>query len=309
MAGRSKIEWTDSTFNPWVGCTKVARGKGAPSACDFCYAEKWAKRSGQVEWGNHSRRRTTDAYWRSPLSWNGRASAFQAAHRRRQRVFCASLADVFDNQVDPAWRADLFSLIRTCDQLDWQLLTKRPQNILKMLPPDWGDGYPNVWLGTTTEDALAYKQRVPFLLDVPAAIHFVSYEPAIGPIERLVVDGRCPDWVIIGGESGVRSDRFRPTNPQWVRDAIIECRRVGAAPFLKQWGSYKNNPLVVEEGLIESQAIDIDPPENGKGGGKLDGVLWREFPEVRSRNKRASVLRQRGARNASKGLGAIHAGR
>jgi len=110
-------------------------------------------------------------------------------------VFCASLADVFDNQVDPAWRADLFDLIRECDQLDWQLLTKRPQNIRKMLPSDWGDGYPNVWLGTTTEDAQAYKQRASFLLKVPAAIRFVSYEPAIGPLGRLDLDGRSPDWV------------------------------------------------------------------------------------------------------------------
>ena len=96
-----KIEWTDSTFNPWVGCTKVARARGAPSACDFCYAEKWAKRSGQVEWGNHPRRRTTEAYWRNPSAWNNRAELFQAEHGRRQRVFCASLADVFDNQVGP----------------------------------------------------------------------------------------------------------------------------------------------------------------------------------------------------------------
>ena len=211
MGAQSKIEWTDSTFNPWVGCTKVARARGAPSACDFCYAEKWAKRSGQVEWGNHPRRRTTEAYWRNPLAWNNRARLFQTEHGRRQRVFCASLADVFDNQVDPSWRADLFNLIRACDELDWQLLTKRPQNIRKMLPADWGDGYPNVWLGTTTEDARAYKQRAAHLLKVPATIHFVSYEPAIGPLEELDIDGRSPDWVIIGGESGVRSDLTRPT--------------------------------------------------------------------------------------------------
>jgi hypothetical protein len=116
MGAQSKIEWTDSTFNPWVGCTKVARARGAPSACDFCYAEKWAKRSGQVEWGNHPRRRTTEAYWRNPLAWNNRARLFQTEHGRRQRVFCASLADVFDNQVDPSWRADLFNLIRACDE-------------------------------------------------------------------------------------------------------------------------------------------------------------------------------------------------
>jgi protein gp37 len=133
-----------------------------------------------------------------------------------------------------------------------------------MLPSDWGEGYPNVWLGTTAEDASAYKQRAPFLLKVSAAIHFVSYEPAIGPLGGLDIDGRSPDWVIIGGESGVRTDRIRPTDPQWARDAIAECRRVGAAPFLKQWGVYKNNPCVVEDGLTEPQAIKIDPPETAR---------------------------------------------
>jgi protein gp37 len=120
-----------------------------------------------------------------------------------------------------------------------------------MLPADWSQGYPNVWLGTTAEDANAYKQRVSFLLKVPAAIHFVSYEPAIGALGRLDIDGRFPDWVIIGGESGVRSDRIRLTDPQWARDAIAECLRLGAAPFLKQWGTYRNNPSVVEDGLTE----------------------------------------------------------
>ena len=157
----------------------MARAKKAPSACDFCYAEKWAKRSGQVVWGNNPRRRTTEAYWKAPLLWNGQAKLFQTEHRRRQRVFCASLADVFDNQAEPAWRDDLFALIRECDQLDWQLLTKRPQNIGKMLPADWGGGYQNVWLGITAEDSIAYKQRASLLFDVPAVIRFVSYEPAI----------------------------------------------------------------------------------------------------------------------------------
>jgi protein gp37 len=278
MGMRSKIEWTDSTFNPWVGCTKLQGPNGAASACDYCYAEKWAKRSGQVEWGNHSRRRTTEAYWRNPVAWNNQARSFQVANRRRQRVFCASLADVFDNQADPVWRSDLFKLIRSCSQLDWQLLTKRPQNIPKMLPSDWGDGYPNVWLGTTAEDAAAYRQRVPYLLKAPAAIHFVSYEPAIGPLGQLEINGLYPDWLIIGGESGVRSDLVRLTDPRWARDAIAECRRLGAAPFLKQWGTYRNNPYVIEAGHSIQQAMKIDPPENGKGGAKLDGRLWRDFP-------------------------------
>jgi len=117
-------------------------------------------------------------------------------------VFCASLADVFDNQVDATWRADLFELIRGCDQLDWLLLTKRPQNIRKMLPTDWGTGYANVWLGTTAEDADAYQQRVSHLLALPAAVRFVSYEPALGPLGPISISGRVPDWIIIGGEAG-----------------------------------------------------------------------------------------------------------
>jgi protein gp37 len=281
MAGFSKIEWTDSTFNPWVGCTKIERPGGKPSACDFCYAEKWAKRSGQVTWGNHPRRRTTVSYWSAPAAWNRRAPAFQAEFGRRQRVFCASLADVFDNQADAEWRSDLFDLIKACDQLDWLLLTKRPQNIRKMLPKNWGNGYANVWLGTTAEDAHAYQQRMAHLLAVPAAVRFVSYEPALGPLGSIAIAGATPDWIIIGGESGVRSDLARPTQPQWAREAVAECRHHGVAPFLKQWGSYANNPLVVEARLSVEEATKIDPPGNGKGGGKLDGLLVREFPSAR----------------------------
>jgi protein gp37 len=282
MAATSKIEWTDATFNPWVGCTKIARVHRRPSACDFCYAEKWAKRSGQVSWGNHPRRRTTESYWNAPVAWNRRASDFQSTFGRRQRVFCASLADVFDNQVDPAWRRDLFELIRACDQLDWLLLTKRPQNIRKMLPTNWGTGYANVWLGTTAEDSDAYQRRVSHLLALPAAVRFVSYEPALGPLGPISISGRVPDWIIIGGESGVRADLLRGTHPQWARDAIAECRREKVAPFLKQWGTYANNPLVVEEGRTVQDAMQSDPPENGKGGGKLDGALLREFPSAQN---------------------------
>jgi protein gp37 len=308
MGARSKIEWTDSTFNPWVGCTKVARPGRAPSACDFCYAEKWAKRSGQVKWGNNPRRRTTDAYWRHPIRWNDQSRDFQREHGRRQRVFCASLADVFDNQVDPKWRSDLFRMIRACDQLDWQLLTKRPQNLRKMLPSDWADGYPNVWLGTTAEDARAYKQRAAHLLKTPAVIHFVSYEPAIGPLGSLDIDGLFPDWLIIGGESGVRSDQIRLTDPQWARDAIAECQRLGAAPFLKQWGTYKNNPLVAEGGRTEQDAIKLDPPENGKGGGKLDGLLWRQFPITTTRLQVRTTAGGRSAESISARQEALRVG-
>jgi protein gp37 len=208
---------------------------------------------------------------------------------------------VFDNQVDPSWRSDLFDLIRRCDQLDWQLLTKRPQNIRKMLPRDWDAGYPNVWLGTTAEDARAYQQRVRHLLGVPSAIHFVSYEPAIGPLGKLDVDGMFPDWLIIGGESGVRSDLIRHTDPQWTRDAILECKRLGVAPFLKQWGTYKNNPYVIEASCSVQQAMQLDPPQNGKGGAELDGRLWREFPVKSKQMRVAAAAKGRRADDGSEG--------
>jgi protein gp37 len=141
----TQIAWCDATFNPWVGCLRVS------TACDRCYAAalSWRYGKGRDLWDvSADRKRTSSAYWRGPLRWNERA---QAAGTRR-RVFCASMADVFDNKVPTSWRVDLWSLIRSTPALDWFLLTKRPQNIRDMLPTDWGEGWPHVWLGTTTEN-------------------------------------------------------------------------------------------------------------------------------------------------------------
>ncbi|RWC37611.1 MAG: phage Gp37/Gp68 family protein [Mesorhizobium sp.] len=270
MATNSTIEWTDHTFNPWTGCTNISPG------CDNCYAEAWSKRSGQVKWGNSPRKRTTEAYWKAPHHWQQKAAQFAALHRRRQRVFCASLADVFDNQAQPSWRADLFKIIRETPSLDWQLLTKRPQNIRKMLPPDWGShGYPNVWLGFTAEDQTRFEQRKRFIEDIPAPVWFVSYEPAIGPL-RISSDDPKPHWLICGGESGPSA---RPMDAHWARDIVSDCKRIGVATFFKQWGALGNNPLVREQGLSPSFVKEIDV--FGKGGGLLDGQLVREFPETR----------------------------
>lgn len=228
MAEVSKIEWTDRTFNPWTGCTKISPG------CDNCYAESWSKRSGHVKWGNNPRKRTTDAYWKAPLAWQALSSQFERANGRRQRIFCASLADVFDNKVDPKWRSDLFDLIRATPNLDWQLLTKRPQNIMKMLPSDWGEtGWQNVWLGFTAEDQLRFEQRKRFIAEIPSSIWFVSYEPAIGPL-RISDTDPAPSWLIIGGESGHNA---RPLNPTWVDNIVADCRTRHIAPFFKQWGT------------------------------------------------------------------------
>jgi protein gp37 len=269
MGENSKIEWTDHTFNPWIGCQHVSPG------CDHCYAETqnaFRKWNGGT-WGPHApRKRTSEENWRNPLKWNAEARAFKREHGRRMRVFCASLADVFDNQAPSEWRQDLFALIRECRRLDWLLLTKRPQNILKMLPADWGDGYRNAWLGVTAENQTYFDQRWKHLQNIPTAMKFISYEPAWGPL-RLPKLGPYPDWLISGGESGGGA---RPVNPQWVRDIIADCRRRGVTPFHKQRGSYSSNPLVVEQGMSIADAKELD--KFGHGGGLVDGVLVREFP-------------------------------
>lgn len=175
MAETSAIEWTDATFNPWIGCTKIS------PACDHCYAEALMDtRHHRVKWGG-SRVRTST--WHEPKRWQRQAAAFFAEHGRRRRVFCASLADVFDNQVPDDWRADLWTLIYETPDLDWLLLTKRPQNIGRMLPDFWDQVKGHVWLGTTVEDQQRANQNIPHLLEHDAAARFVSCEPLLEPID------------------------------------------------------------------------------------------------------------------------------
>lgn len=232
MAENSKIEWTDHTFNPWIGCQKVSPG------CDHCYAEALMdKRYGKVQWGPHGeRKRTSEANWKLPLRWARQANG------RRPRVFCASLADVFDNQVPPDWRSDLFALIEDTPELDWLLLTKRPENIRKMIWPKWDAGLPrNIWLGTTAEDQDHYRRRWRLLCKVPAACHFISYEPAIGPLMPDILDvvPELPNWIICGGESGHGA---RMMDPQWARDLRDECAMRDIAFFMKQMTGKKPIP-------------------------------------------------------------------
>ncbi len=196
MAERTKISWTDHTFNPWIGCQQVS------PACGHCYAEALTKRYGWTQWGpGGERKRTSENYWKQPVRWNRRA----AAAGTRDRVFCASLADVFDNQAPEGAREDLWELIRNTPSLDWQLLTKRPQNFAGFLPEDWNGGYPNIRLGVSAENQEEYDRRWPILAATPAAtpaiIRFISYEPALGPL-RLSAQPEKPDWLIWGGESG-----------------------------------------------------------------------------------------------------------
>lgn len=302
MGGQTSIEWTDHTFNPWIGCQAVS------GACDHCYAETLVQR-----WGGDfsTRRRTAPLNWRQPLLWNRKAQAAGV----RGRVFCASLADVFDNQVPPEWRYDLWDLIRVTPWLDWQLLTKRPMNILRMLPPDWGLGWPNVWLGTTAEDQDQLALRAWSLALIPTAFRFLSYEPALGPVNTRNVtnrlgtawdslsgrilqrEGAAPaavgaiSWVICGGESGPRS---RPMHPVWARSLRDQCAAAGVPFFFKQWGDWQPEPDVQNWAYRSDQIhfwsarrpgpVDQDASVRvGKktAGGLLDGLQHRNFPKYK----------------------------
>lgn len=224
MGDTTAIGWTHHTFNPVLGCMKVSDG------CKYCYAEKQVTtvmhRTGL--WGpakTTHRARTSDANWQKPRRWNRDAEEAGVA----DRVFCASLADVFEEH--PDWvepRRDLFQLIRETPYLWWQLLTKRPENLWRMLPPDWGDGWANVWLGTSIE-SMDVAARADYLRAVPSVVRFISYEPALGSLAALDLTGI--DWLIYGGESG---PHYRADDPDWVVEIRDRCAANGIAFFDKQ---------------------------------------------------------------------------
>ncbi len=303
MAENSKIEWCDSTFNPWIGCTKVSPG------CDHCYAETLMdKRMHVVQWGQ-GRKRTSAANWRQPLAWERGHSDFMTLHNRRQRVFCASLADVFDNEAPAVWRAELFALIGLTPHLDWLLLTKRIGNAPKMMdqPGMPKDGMPaNVWLGATVVNQEEADRDIPKLLAVPARVRFLSIEPMLGPIcvERATdqADEGTIDWVIAGGESGPAA---RPVHPDWLRALRDECDAFGVPFIFKQFGEWRP-PMEGEEfntamGRAQKVPAFIVAPEGtvhcfenertasggkvmlrvGKklAGRRLDGLTHDQFPE------------------------------
>lgn len=249
MAENSNIEWTHHTFNPWTGCTAVS------AACDNCYAEAWAKRSGHVQWGPHGVRRRTKT-WGNPVKWNRQAGK----EGKRFRVFCASLADVFDNHrsIQFGWRRDLYQLISDTPNLDWLLLTKRPQNIVKLAPEQWfTDGIPdNVWLGTTVENQTEADRRIPHLVQCPARIRFLSCEPLQEPV-RITPWARQLEWVILGGESG---SGFREMHPRWARGLRDQCADHNIPFFFKQWSGRTRTE-------IKSK------------GRQLDGVVHDGYPQ------------------------------
>lgn len=236
MAEKTIIAWTNHTFNIAWGCVKVSPG------CKNCYADGLSRRYGHDVWGPNKDRRTFGAkHWREPFQWD--ADAGRAGERRR--VFCSSMCDVFeDHPTIDRERERLWYVIESTPNLDWQLLTKRPERIGPNLPRDWGDGWPNVWLGTSIENN-DYVGRADHLRAVPATVRYISYEPAIGPVPDLDLTGI--DWLIYGGESG---PKYRPEDKQWARDVRANCEASGTAFFHKQSAAYRTEIGIELDGQI-----------------------------------------------------------
>jgi len=291
MAETTNISWCDATFNPWIGCTKVS------PACDGCYAEQLMdKRHHRVAWGKPGQRatysRTGQGNWMQPLRWNKRAEK----EGTRPFVFCSSLADVFDNQVDPQWRADLFKLIRETPHLVWLLLTKRPQNIMVMV--DAAGGLPpNVALGTTIEDQKRATVNGLNLLNAGSYLNplflFYSCEPLLEIIRPPIRfrNGKI-GWIITGGETDQGSHKARPTHPNWYRSLRDRCAAAGIPYHHKQNGEWIGGDQIPDEEPIPS-GISNDcgygsSDDNhrvwrvgkARSGRMLDGVTHDARPEV-----------------------------
>lgn len=263
-----------------------------------------------MNWGPGApRRRTSASNWNKPLAWNAAHAEFFAQHGRRQRVFCASLADVFDNQVDPAWRADLLELIDRTPNLDWLLLTKRIGNVADMLPNGWLMEHTNVWLGASIVNQVEADRDIPKLVALHAAVKFLSMEPLLGPVD---LRGNLPgeralrwyrpmlnmlDWVIVGGESGPAA---RPMHPDWARDLRDQCTAAGVPFLFKQWGEWlpatEGRSVLGKTLILEGAAPLPDKPQwHGFEGGQqvarvgkkaagrqLDGAQHDGYPSAKS---------------------------
>lgn len=279
MAENSNISWTKSTFNPWIGCTKIGPG------CDHCYADalderRLSKTLGEGtpaipvrHWGAGAPRyRTSISNWNLPRKWNRQAPSTTFAGRPGfWPVFCASLADVFDNEVPPEWRADLWQLIAETPNLTWLLVTKRIGNAAAMAPPG---GFPkNVWLLITVTDQAEADRDIPKLEAIDVKCHGISYEPAIGPVDwtahlGLVRDPinrlnrvRYPmlEWIIVGGESTQGTGSARPFHYEWAREAIAQGAASNTAIFVKQAGAF---PIARDGGRIFlADKAGADPSE------------------------------------------------
>ncbi len=220
MGEQSQIGWTNATWNPWYGCTKISPG------CKFCYMYREMKQYGRDPFTvQRSKTKFND-----PLKW-----------KDSRMVFTCSWSDFFIESADE-WRPEAWEIIRRTPHLTYQILTKRPENILERLPADWGTGYPNVWLGVSVEGE-TYTHRIDRLLHIYAAVRFVSLEPLLAPINigiwlgkvqvTPVLRNKLLNWVIVGGESGSADER-RECDPAWICHVVDQCRETNTPVFVKQ---------------------------------------------------------------------------
>lgn len=239
MSERTIIAWTERSWNPWRGCRKVSPG------CVNCYMF-----TAQERYGRDPRQVVRTKTWGDPLKWQREA----ATVGRIDRVFTCSWSDWFISDAD-GWRPEAWDVVRRCPNLHFQILTKRPERIADHLPPDWGDGYANVWLGVSVESQ-KYADRLCHLIQIPAAVRFVSAEPLLGPLDLEPWLASGLDWVIVGGESG---PGYRPMDIEWARDLRDQCRENEVAFFFKQSAAPRT-----EMGI------------------RLDGEIVREYPVPRA---------------------------
>jgi protein gp37 len=330
VSAKTGISWADSTYNHWIGCTKVGPG------CDHCYAETMDKRKvfqGTVHWGQGvPRMLTSKSNRKKPLLWNkelffecpdcglrGNAQAMgddpkvcihPNAYITRRRVFCSSLADVFDNEVDPQWRHDLFALIQATPHLDWLLLTKRIGNVEKLVDKTVFEECRNIWLGATVVNQEEADRDIPKLLSVPAAVRFLSMEPLLGNVDLTTLgtglitmnalvtvqsnfdgipQGKSQiDWVIVGGESGTDA---RPMHPDWARSLRDQCKAAGVPFLFKQWGEFVHESSIIDDGSPFSDSYKRNAQIHiceraellyrvgkSRANDLLDGVEHKAFP-------------------------------
>lgn len=259
MGEATAISWCDATFSPWWGCDRVSPG------CARCYAADLAARHrpNVKLWDRDSVRQVAaDSTWLQPLAWNRKAER----RDERLRVF-PSMCDPFEDRLDlDQPRARFWDLIRATPALEWLLLTKRPENIRHMLPMDWSsrEGWPHVWLGVSIESA-AYEERIRWLVNIPAAVRFVSYEPALGPLSRDL-DLRGVAQLIYGGESGKER---RPDHDEWPEQARTLCREQGVAFWFKQRSSLRPGAGAMPDGSKPQEMPWRAPRVDGAPGASV----------------------------------------
>lgn len=309
MADNTEIEWTDATWNPVVGCSKVSEG------CRNCYAMKVAHRltgMGQERYKGLTVKRSSGVEWNGTVRGVSKVLDIPIRWKRPRRIFVNSMSDLFHPDVSSFFIDRVFAVMELAKQHTFQILTKRPAEMLRYIslydehihntgyPQGFAGRFPHVWLGVSVEDQKTADERIPLLLQVPGAVRWLSMEPLLGPVDIEQYLGDLPedgdgapypgkiDWVVVGGESGHHA---RPMHPDWVRSLRDQCTDAGVPFLFKQWGEFapvtrdaharvlmKDQPNVYlwpDEGNESTVSLEVGKK---KAGRTLDGRTWDEYP-------------------------------